>query len=448
MSDDATPVAAPSPAERAPAVPPPAVPTTRPANEELDDQPDNDGFRKIRKVQVYDKKYLWPEDITDKLLSVKAQARTAYWSQLDVTSKWVTDSVEKVKYKVACVKCTTCGHEHGGQSVNVANFASTHFFVSDGVAVCKKTFKKSGKPLRGNYRPSSYMIADEASSDVDGEDDSTGVRPFQAAVSRPVRLPAPARAASAVANASAEGKVCVVTGASRGIGKAIALALGAEGAKVVVNYASSADAAEAVAAAIKEAGGDAMTAKCDTGDREAIEGMFKQVLDVWGTVDVLVNNAGITRDTLMMRMKPEQWQAVIDVNLSGVFYCTQQATKVMAKKRTGRIVNITSVVGEVGNAGQANYSAAKAGVIGLTKTTAREFAGRGITCNAVAPGFIASDMTAAIDKKYEEGILAGIPLSRYGQPEEVAGLVRFLATDPAALYITGQIINVDGGMVM
>jgi 3-oxoacyl-[acyl-carrier protein] reductase len=158
--------------------------------------------------------------------------------------------------------------------------------------------------------------------------------------------------------------------------------------------------------------------------------------------------AGITKDTLIMRMKPDMWQDVIDVNLSGVFYCTQQATKIMMKKRTGRIVNITSVVGVTGNAGQANYSAAKAGVIGLTKTTARELSSRGVTCNAVAPGFIASDMTAAIDKKYEEGILAAIPLARYGQPEEVAGVVKFLALDPAAAYVTGQVVHCDGGMVM
>jgi 3-oxoacyl-[acyl-carrier protein] reductase len=258
-------------------------------------------------------------------------------------------------------------------------------------------------------------------------------------------------AASATAAGQAgngKDKVAVVTGASRGIGRAIALALGAEGAKVVVNFSASEGPAQEVVAAIKESGGDAIAVGADISKKEDIDRLIQSAVDEWGTVDILVNNAGITRDTLMMRMKPEQWDAVINTNLSGVFYATQAATKIMMKKRTGRIINITSVVGLTGNAGQANYSAAKAGVLGLTKTVAREYAGRAITVNAVAPGFIASDMTANIDKKYEEGILAQIPLARYGSPEEVAGLVRFLATDPAAAYITGQVISVNGGMYM
>jgi len=176
--------------------------------------------------------------------------------------------------------------------------------------------------------------------------------------------------------------------------------------------------------------------------------MIKTAVDAWGTIDVLVNNAGITRDGLMMRMKTSQWQEVIDLNLTGVFLCTQAACKIMMKKKKGRIINIASVVGVVGNAGQVNYSAAKAGVLGLTKAVAKEYSGRGLNVNAIAPGFIASDMTAKLGEDLEKKILETIPLSRYGQPEEVAGLVEFLALSDAAGYMTGQVINIDGGMVM
>ena len=243
-----------------------------------------------------------------------------------------------------------------------------------------------------------------------------------------------------------------------------------------------------MAATIKASGGDAIVVGANLSDPADIARLVDETVKQWGRIDVLVNNAGITRDTLMMRMKldqvrrecgwvggfgvakrerereskiavsfssppphphtPPQWNDVINTNLTGVFLATQAATKVMAKQKSGRVVNIASVVGITGNAGQANYSAAKGGVIAMTKTVAREFAGRGITANCVAPGFIASDMTAKIDKKYEDAILATIPLGRYGQPEEVAGLVKFLATDPAAAYITGQVLQMDGGMVM
>jgi 3-oxoacyl-[acyl-carrier protein] reductase len=248
-------------------------------------------------------------------------------------------------------------------------------------------------------------------------------------------------------------RVAIITGASRGIGRAVALALAAEGAKVVVNYASSSAAAEEVVAAINDAGGSAVSEampkaialQADVSKLEQVETLFNETLEKFGRVDVLVNNAGITRDTLLLRMKPEDWQAVIDLNLTGVFLCTRAVSKVMLKQRSGRIINIASVAGQMGNPGQANYSAAKAGVIGFTKTVAKELASRGITVNAVAPGFIATDMTS--DLKSEE-ILKYIPLGRYGEPEEVAGMVRFLAADPAAAYITGQVFNVDGGMVM
>ncbi len=240
-------------------------------------------------------------------------------------------------------------------------------------------------------------------------------------------------------------QVALVTGASRGIGRAIALELAAAGAEVVVNYAASASAAEAVVEAITAAGGRAYALAADVAVEEQVDGLVKTVLERSGRLDVLVNNAGITRDGLLLRMKTSDWQSVIDLNLTGVFLCTRAVSRSMLKARRGRIINITSVVGLVGNPGQANYSAAKAGVIGFTRSTAAEFASRGITVNAVAPGFIATDMTRELN---EEPILAAIPLGRMGQPEEVAGAVRFLAADPAAAYITGQVLQVDGGMVM
>lgn len=242
-----------------------------------------------------------------------------------------------------------------------------------------------------------------------------------------------------------EGKVAIVTGASRGIGKATALALASQGAAVVVNYASSSGAADAVVAEITGMGGQAIAVNADVSQEAAVEAMVAQTIAQFGRIDVLVNNAGITRDTLLLRMKLEDWQAVIDLNLTGVFLCTRAVSKVMLKQKSGRIINITSVAGQMGNPGQSNYSAAKAGVIGFTRTVARELASRGITVNAVAPGFIATDMT---DGLAAEPILAMIPLNRYGQPEDIAGMIEFLAATPAAGYITGQVFNVDGGMVM
>jgi 3-oxoacyl-[acyl-carrier protein] reductase len=245
--------------------------------------------------------------------------------------------------------------------------------------------------------------------------------------------------------ASLQGKVAIVTGASRGIGRAIALALAAEGAAVAVNYANSRGAADAVVAEIQAMGADAIAFQADVSQPDQVTGFVAAVMEKWGRVDVLVNNAGITRDTLLLRMDLAQWQAVIDLNLTGVFLCTKAISKIMLKQRSGRIINIASVSGQMGLPGQANYSAAKAGVIGFTKSIAKELATRSITVNAIAPGFISTDMTEGLEA---EEILKAIPLGRYGEPEDIAGMVRFLASDPAAAYITGQTFNVDGGMVM
>lgn len=242
-----------------------------------------------------------------------------------------------------------------------------------------------------------------------------------------------------------EGQVALVTGASRGIGKAIALALAGEGAQLVINYARSSAAAEAVVAEIEAMGGEAIALQADVSQEDQVEALVKATKEKFDRIDILVNNAGITKDGLLLRMKPADWSAVIDLNLTGVYLCTRAVSKLMLKQRSGRIVNISSIVGEMGNPGQANYAAAKAGVIGFTKAVAKEVASRGITVNAVAPGFIETDMTHGLDS---EELLKFIPLSRLGQAEEVAGAVRFLAADPAAAYITGQVLNVDGGMVM
>ena len=242
-------------------------------------------------------------------------------------------------------------------------------------------------------------------------------------------------------------KTALVTGASRGIGKAIALALAAKGYAVAVNYAGSQAAAEAVKDEIIAAGGQAFTIQGDVSKSEDVDRIFKTIKEEFGQLDVQVNNAGITRDGLLLRMKEENWDAVISTDLKSDFLTTKAAAQMMMRKKKGAIINIASVVGIMGNAGQANYAAAKAGVIGLTKATAKELAGRNIRVNAVAPGFIATDMTEVIPEKNKEMMLQSIPLGRMGLAEDVANAVCFLASEDAS-YITGQVLKVDGGMVM
>ena len=244
-----------------------------------------------------------------------------------------------------------------------------------------------------------------------------------------------------------EGKIAFVTGASRGIGRSIALTLAEAGADVAINYAGNAAAAEEVAVEIRKMGRKALILQGDVSQTEAAAAMLDAVVAEFGRCDILVNNAGITRDGLLMRMKEEDWDAVLNTNLKGVYNCTKAAIKYMMKQKSGKIVNIASVVGIMGNAGQANYAAAKAGCIGFTKSVAKEVASRGITVNAVAPGLIATDMTSVLPEKVVEEMAAGIPLKRAGQPVDVAKAVLFLVSDDAA-YITGQTLNVDGGMVM
>ncbi|MBF4510090.1 MAG: 3-oxoacyl-[acyl-carrier-protein] reductase [Aeromicrobium sp.] len=242
-----------------------------------------------------------------------------------------------------------------------------------------------------------------------------------------------------------EGRVALVTGGSRGIGAAICRRLAAEGAVVAVNYAGSADAAAAVVDDIVSAGGAAAAFQADVSDARACDALIATVVERYGRLDILVNNAGINRDGLLVRMSDDDWNAVIGTDLSGAFYLTRAAAKLMMKARSGSIVNVASVIGLVGNAGQANYAAAKAGLIGMTKSVARELASRGVRANAVAPGFITTDMTDALPEAARDAALATIAARRFGSPDDIAACVAFLASDDAS-YITGQTVAVDGGM--
>lgn len=244
-----------------------------------------------------------------------------------------------------------------------------------------------------------------------------------------------------------DGKVAVVTGASRGIGREIALELARNGANVTVNYAGREASAKEVVEEINRMGRESLLIQANVADNEAVTNMMKQTIEKFGKIDILVNNAGITKDNLLMRMREEEWDEVINVNLKGAFLCTKGVARQMIKQRSGRIINISSVVGILGNAGQANYVASKAGIIGLTKSTARELASRGITVNAIAPGFITTDMTDKLTEEMKAEMLKQIPLASFGEPKDIAKTVVFLASDDSR-YITGQTIHIDGGMAM
>jgi 3-oxoacyl-[acyl-carrier protein] reductase len=243
------------------------------------------------------------------------------------------------------------------------------------------------------------------------------------------------------------GKIAVVTGGGRGIGRAIVLALGKEGVKVLINYRGKKESALETLEELKKLGGEGEIYQADVSVEEEVEKMFSFVLEKWGKLDILVNNAGITKDNLLIRMKSEEWDQVINTNLRGVFLCTRSALKIMLKQRSGRIINISSVVGLKGNIGQANYASAKAGIIGFTKAVAREVASRGITVNAIAPGFIKTEMTDVLSEEMKKKVLDEIPLGRFGDPEDVANAVKFLVSDEAS-YITGVVLNVDGGLAI